>query len=104
MNKREKAFNLTKGRCFYCGCKLEFNNFYLDHHIPKAKGGKFEGNTVPACWECNALKSDKDVEEFRESINECMEKDIHAKIIAKYYHIKKKPIKFYYEKMNLKPL
>lgn len=104
MNKREKTYNMTGGRCFYCGCKLDFNNFHLDHVVPKANGGKYEKNTVPACIECNTLKCDRTIEEFREYINKEFENNIHVRMIAKHYKIKPKPIVFYFEKEGLRPL
>ena len=104
MNKREKAYNLTGGKCFYCGCDLDFNNFHLDHYFPKTNGGKYKDNTVPACIECNILKCDKSIEEFRKSINEEFRKNIHVRLVSKYYDIKPKKIRFYYEKYRISPI
>ena|SRR5688500_5007221 len=52
--------------CFYCGGPFEF----LDHVIPKARGGaKLKNNTVPACRSCNSRKGARTLEEFRDKVN-----------------------------------
>lgn len=87
---RTTIFNKTDGRCFYCGCKLDFDNFVIDHILPKSKGGKDKNNTVPACFECNAFKYNKSIEEFRNDLEEIAEKSIHTRLLVKYHHYKKK--------------
>lgn len=59
--------DLWEHTCAYCGDYLI--NPTQDHVIPFAKGGKHTlDNVVPACKWCNGSKSDRDVEEFRESL------------------------------------
>lgn len=98
MNRREKVFRLTKGRCYYCGCKLNIKDYQIDHFIPKSKGGGFVDNFVPACRDCNIIKSDYTIEEFRNIIENMIVDNITGRMISRYYVVKKKKIIFYFEK------
>jgi 5-methylcytosine-specific restriction endonuclease McrA len=49
--------------CFYCGRALRFKEITFDHVIPKSWGGHA---IVTACKECNNLKGESSVDEFRE--------------------------------------
>lgn len=80
---REQVFNKYSGRCAYCGCCIK-ESFQVDHLIPKRRGansiyhsnyGKPKGgdditNLMPACASCNACKSDLDLEDFRERVEQ----------------------------------
>ena len=101
MNKREKVYSKTKGKCIYCGCKLDFYNFHIEHFIPKCKLKKNKNNInnlFPSCVDCNLLKGCLDVEEFREKIEDLIFYDTRCRMLAKYYNIKPKNILFYFEK------
>ena len=100
-NRRREIFDLTKGKCFYCGQKLNFENFHIDHFTAKAKGGRQMKNMVPACQDCNLIKSSHSVEEFRKIIESYLCDDVHVRMIGKYMTIKKQPIIFYFEKENI---
>ena len=82
--RRKEAFyamwQATGYRCWYCGeqsidewqtedgSEFLFDDWDLeiDHFHPRAKGGGNEKtNLVPACKDCNRLKSAKSIEEFR---------------------------------------
>lgn len=102
-NIRLKIYSITGGRCFYCGCKLDFDDFQVDHFIPKASNGVHRSNRVPVCKDCNLIKSDKTIEEFRETIEKYVCDDIHVRMIDKYMGIKKKRVKFYFESGNFSP-
>lgn len=97
MNRR-KIFELTKGRCFYCGCELELENFHVDHFIPKASGGKDSKNAVPACPECNLAKSNLTVGQFRDKLETLLDYTHHGRLIDKYYAPARVPIQFYFER------
>ena len=99
-NKRERIYHILDGRCFYCGCKLDFDNFHLDHFKAKSKGGKTTDNLVPSCPECNLFKSNLDIEEFRDKLKNIFDSSYHARMISKYYEVKYKPIVFYYEEVG----
>ena len=60
MNKkqREQIYNKHKGRCAYCGDKIEFKDMQVDHFKPKHLGGKDEmDNYMPSCRACNFYKA-----------------------------------------------
>lgn len=95
--RRRNIFNKTKGKCFYCGCVLDFSNFHIDHFVPKIHGGKDRNNVVPSCPDCNLIKSDLDIESFRSKIASLIRTDIKGRIIAKYYPIKSTDIVFWFE-------
>lgn len=103
-NVREKIYKVTSGRCFYCGCKLSFDNFQVDHFKPKAHGGIDKNNRVPCCSDCNSIKGKKSVEEFRKTIYGYFSDDIHVRMINKYYILPKREPTFYFEKNNFTPV
>ena len=62
------VYNKTGGRCWYCGKELD-DDFQIDHANPISKGGSDDiDNLLPSCNICNRRKSDKTVEEYRESL------------------------------------
>ena len=72
MNKRQKAWNKTNGRCGYCGAHLQpvdrdgYLGWHLEHIHPKSRGGSNSlYNLIPACPTCNLRKHDFDVEDYR---------------------------------------
>lgn len=97
MAKRETIYMITKGHCFYCGCDLDINDFHTDHFFPKQKGGKQKENLVPCCKDCNLCKSNLSLDEFRNKISGFVTNTHHGRMIAKYYRIQPKEIKFYFE-------
>lgn len=71
---RDLAFKRQRGKCFYCHVDmiqpqdgLELPNMATaDHLLPRAEGGAdVECNVVAACLECNNLKADRDIMEFK---------------------------------------
>ena len=94
---RKTIFDMTEGRCFYCGCQLDFQSFHIDHIKPRASGGKDRNNCVPACIDCNLSKGSLSIEEFRDKLSRLLDDSHKGKMIDKYYHPKRKPIKFYFE-------
>ena len=97
MTKREKIFNITNGKCIYCGCNLDFNTFHMDHVFPKSNGGKDANNLAPACPDCNMFKGNLSIEEFRDKIGTLLNRRVDGRMISKYYAVEKKPIRFYFE-------
>lgn len=68
--KRRKIYDKFHGACMYCGKKLEYNDFEVEHIIPKSKGGGSRiSNLGVACKQCNSKKKDKTVEEFKDYIS-----------------------------------
>ena len=96
--ERIKIYNSANGKCTYCGESLDINNFHIDHFIPKSSGGKNPKNLVASCPLCNLIKGNLSVEEFRKKLeNMALIKTGKIGIINKYWNIKPKKIKFYYE-------
>lgn len=66
-----ELFNQHKGLCFYCDIQMTLERgkpetVTKDHVIPKCQGGltnKF--NIVAACQECNSLKADMSLSDFK---------------------------------------
>lgn len=107
MNKREKVFKKTNGKCAYCGCNLEFYNFHIDHKKAKSKLTKDKNNIrnlFPACVDCNLLKGSLDIDDFREKIEGLIYDNSRGRTIAKFYEIKPHRILFYFEEMKDKRL
>ena len=98
--KRESIYNITNGKCFYCGCDLDIENFHADHFVPKCKGGIVRNNLVPSCAECNMCKGGLSVEDFRRKIENLTTNSFAGKMISKYAGINKLNIKFYYEEVE----
>ena len=98
VNKRERVFNLTNGRCYYCGCSLDFENFHIDHFIAKTWGGGGNENLVPSCPDCNHAKSNLSIEGFRNKIKSMKSESYTGRMIGKYFHIEDTDIEFFFEK------
>ncbi|MBO4339982.1 MAG: HNH endonuclease [Bacteroidales bacterium] len=68
-NYRERLFADAAGSCIYCGHPLTLETMEIDHIVPGSKGGtRNYDNLVCSCPHCNALKGDKDVREFIDSM------------------------------------
>jgi len=64
--KRQKVFDKTGGKCWYCG-KMTGDDFVVEHAHPRSKGGTNDiDNLLPACRACNSRKRYRDIEEYRE--------------------------------------
>jgi 5-methylcytosine-specific restriction endonuclease McrA len=49
--------------CWYCGGGE--GQFETEHRVPVSRGGKWRGNVVWACADCNHLNGSLTAEEFR---------------------------------------
>lgn len=98
-NMRKRIFDSLGGRCAYCGCYLDYENFHIDHATPVSKGGKNGMNRLPTCPLCNLCKGPLDVEEFREKIENIFSDNDSGKValIKKFYNVKLKKKLFYFE-------
>lgn len=57
--KRKSVFEKTSGICYLCGKPVKYDNFSIDHFIPKSKGGSNHySNLYPTHKKCNHLKKD----------------------------------------------
>lgn len=99
MDKRQRVFELTQGKCYYCGCDLSIDTFHIEHSTPKALGGKGGDNLVPSCEDCNLFKGSLSIEDFRKKIMAAKQK-IHGRMICKYYDVSDTPVIFWFEKVR----
>lgn len=74
---RRRVWNKSEGKCWYCGDKLPIKGWHADHFRPigREPGGTIryperdtEDNLVPSCAGCNIMKSNMDIEAFRDLI------------------------------------
>ena len=106
---RKIVYDKTNGRCAYCGCELEINNFHVDH----IKSIKIYGqdadvidNMYPSCKSCNLYKHTLSVEDFRKELSKIsirLQRNISIYGIAKRYGIVvecNKDIEFYFERIE----
>ena len=97
--RRQRIFNLTDGRCYYCGCRLDIHDFHIEHVIPQSKGGKnTNGNCVPSCRDCNLMKGTLDLEEFRAKIQNMVHDTTPGRMICKYFDVEETPVVFFFER------
>ena len=110
---REAVYQRYGGHCAYCGKKLEYKEFQLDHLIPRGNWGKrytegqiecFE-NYMPSCRRCNHYKRAHSLKAFRKMIEEIPAKlfrdnyiykvGLDYKLVEPHEH----KIKFYFEQL-----
>lgn len=114
------VFHKFNKKCSYCGHRIEFESFHVDHLIPKRRYKNLEyhankdkeigtnhiDNLMPSCTSCNSSKSDLSLDEFRERIYDRVKRlnnFSHEYKIAKRFGLVKeisKPIAFYFEIFN----
>lgn len=110
--KRQLILNKSDGLCWYCGCEL-IKGWHADHFkaIRRNPDGTCsnpendtEENKVPACPQCNRMKSSMNIEQFRSTvayfISSLNEYSTQYKFAKKYGLIKETEIKvvFWFEK------
>lgn len=118
-DERKAVYDKCGGRCAYCGKPIKYGEMQVDHVESHYRHmGKDEmGNYLPSCRDCNGLKSDYLLEEFRDKlIPDCAKKssmggmafrrqDTRCARIAKAYGLDRNPKKkvtFYFEEAEKK--
>lgn len=106
---REAVYAMYDGHCAYCGKKIAYEEMQVDHvdsHY-RHQGEDDISNYLPSCRDCNGLKSDYLLEEFRNVlIPQCARanpnSNCRAGRICKAYKLKwnKNKIVFYFEKLT----
>lgn len=107
---REKVYEKCNGHCAYCGCELEYKDMQVDHVVPlngwSKQGSDTIDNMLPACRSCNHYKSRSTLEGFRkmvEAMPDTLMRDSTTYKNAVRFGLvipNKKPIVFYFEKLN----
>jgi 5-methylcytosine-specific restriction endonuclease McrA len=90
--------------CFYCGRKVKWEEFTIDHVVPRSKGGKsIRNNYVCCCTDCNSIKGDMPIEQFNKYINNLhivMRNDPKWRLFLKHFDVKAKRKTNFLEKYN----
>jgi 5-methylcytosine-specific restriction endonuclease McrA len=61
------ALRLLRGRCTYCGERLDVQRIEADYLIPIRRGGRFSFSNLDAmCSDCFLLRAGLDAQEFRQ--------------------------------------
>lgn len=122
---RKEIYSKFKGRCAYCGHQIKIEDMQVDHIIPKStfsfhmetrhkvpsflshlQNGDVNhiDNLFPTCNICNLKKLNYSLEDFRQELNETIDKlenHSHTYKMAKRYNLVEtktySPIKFYFE-------
>ena len=111
---REAVYQKYSGHCAYCGKKLEYKEFQLDHIIPRRNwGNKYTEEQIEcfenyncACRSCNHYKRSHSLEAFRQMIEEIPKKLFRDSYIYKVglnYGLiepQEHEIKFYFEQIE----
>lgn len=67
---RLSVYLKSEGRCYYCGEKIKWEDFSVDHVHSKSKGGENrKSNYVCSCADCNNVKGSMSVTQFDDYIN-----------------------------------
>lgn len=112
---RQAVYEKYNGHCAYCGKKIEYKDFQLDHLIPIQRA-RFKSyseeelecfeNYMPACRRCNHYKRACTLEHFRQMIEEIPKKLFRDSYIYKVgldYRLVKAnehKVKFYFEQVG----
>jgi 5-methylcytosine-specific restriction endonuclease McrA len=71
-------------RCRYCGKRLNRGTFTADHIHPKSRGGTSRReNLCVSCKQCNTLKGDSTIREFKGLLNRMLLGEIKRNGIPK---------------------
>lgn len=101
-HRRKQILSRFSGRCGYCGQLPD--RLHIDHIVPRSRGGRSNHeNLMPACEQCNLVKSNMDLEAFRFSLQNRAELDLQRlvglQVCVRFGQIKltPKPVKFHFE-------
>ena len=73
---RKLTFQKFNAKCAYCGCDINYQDFHVDHIVPKNRGynneqlsllGLEKGKNIienynPSCKQCNSSKSNLSID------------------------------------------
>lgn len=74
---RQLVYAKYDGHCAYCGCKLGIKDMQVDHINSVFKMNNPDDsleNLNPSCRQCNYYKQEASIEEYRERIQQWLEK------------------------------
>ena len=105
--ERRRIYDKTRGRCAYCGCKLQYKKMQVDHVKPLAHGGENrEDNFLAACRSCNHRKGTSSLDSFRRQMERAV--GVLARDSVTYRNAVRfglvipnpHPVTFYFEKLG----
>lgn len=104
---REDIYKSLNGRCAYCGELIHYGDMHMEHVYPLGQNGadRIE-NLLPSCPDCDTLKDNRNLEEFRallENLANEITKDTKYRVAKKFGLVKvwSRPIRFYFETKNI---
>lgn len=100
---KDKVKNRFGGKCGYCG--LQHEKLQVDHinAFSYFKSTNDETNLMPACAQCNNMKMSLNLEQFRytlqDMVNKARKYSVNFRFAEKYGQIitNEHPIQFYFE-------
>lgn len=67
--EKRRVYDMCNGRCVICGDPVSRKNMTISHKTPLSKGGNNGiGNLMLACWTCNHMKNNLELEEFFQKV------------------------------------
>ena len=69
--EKRRVYNMYEGRCAICGEPVSRKKMTISHKTPLSKGGN-NGieNLMLACWTCNHMKNNLELEEFFQKVEQ----------------------------------
>ena len=69
------TYQKFNGRCAYCGCEIKYEEMEVDHFVSHMSnmGEDDISNYMPACHDCNHVKVDYTITQFKHAIQHCGE-------------------------------
>ena len=64
----DDIYNTLSSNCHYCGSEEALGIDRIDSSV-----GYFKDNIVPACWDCNQMKNDKDIDTWLRQTKKLLE-------------------------------
>ena len=74
-SERLLVYQKYNGHCAYCGCEIKYEEMEVDHFISHMSnmGEDTIDNYMPACHDCNHVKVDYTINQFKHAIQHCGE-------------------------------
>lgn len=67
--EKRRVYDMHDGRCAICGEPVSRKKMTVSHRIPLSRGGNNGiGNLMLACWTCNHMKNNLELEEFLQKV------------------------------------
>lgn len=84
LNEKKRVLALTDGHCYYCGCEITMEDFHIVHFQAWSIKHRNSGNRVPACSDCNYIKSNHTPKSFKKILKGYRTGNIQVRLMDKY--------------------